>query len=60
MFDSPMEQCPVCGEMVTLDQTFTECRDKHDCAENQVCPLRKYFMVVDSISGPRSKKPTTN
>lgn len=57
MFDSPMEQCPVCGEMVTLDQTFSECRDRHACAENQVCPLRKYFIADDSISGPGQKKP---
>lgn len=57
MFDSPMEQCPVCGEMVILDQAFSECRNRHACAEDQVCPLRKYFIVVDSISDPRQKQP---
>ena len=59
MFDSPMEQCPVCGEMVTLDQSFTECRDKHDCAANQVCPLRKYFIGADTNSGSQ-KKPSSS
>jgi hypothetical protein len=43
MFDSPMEHCPVCGEMVTLAQAMTECQSKHACAKDQVCPLRKYF-----------------
>lgn len=57
MYDSPMEQCPVCGVMVTLDQSFTECREKHACAEDQVCPLRKYFIGVDSVSAPGQKEP---
>lgn len=56
MFDSPMEHCVVCGEMVTLDQSLSECRSRHGCASDQVCPLRKYFTGVDVVPDPRQEK----
>jgi hypothetical protein len=43
MFDSPMEHCPVCGQMVVLDQAMRECGRKHGCAVDTACPLQKYF-----------------
>jgi NAD-dependent DNA ligase len=55
MFDSPMEHCPVCGEMVTLAQAVTECQSKHACAKDQVCPLRKYFSGLDGSLDPQMK-----
>jgi hypothetical protein len=56
MFDSPMEHCAVCGQMVTLAQTFTECQRKHACAKDQVCPLRKYFSGTDGSPEPQQEK----
>jgi hypothetical protein len=58
MFDSPMEHCAVCGEMVTLDQTLTECQRKHGCGIDQECPLRKYFSGVGDSLDPRQEKPS--
>lgn len=43
MFDSPMEHCPVCGQMVVLDQTRKECGRQHGCDTDIECPLEKYF-----------------
>jgi hypothetical protein len=57
MFDSPMEHCAVCGQMVTLDQTLVECQKRHDCASDQLCPLRKYFTGVDVATDPGREKP---
>ena len=47
MFDSPIEACPVCGEIVVLDQTQVECAREHRCAGNVECPLRKFFTGLD-------------
>jgi hypothetical protein len=47
MFDSPIERCPVCGEMVLLDQTQCECSREHHCSKDTVCPLGKYFTGID-------------
>ncbi len=58
MFDSPMEYCAVCGQMVTLDQTLTECQRKHLCGKDQVCPLRKYFTGIDAPPEPQQEKPS--
>lgn len=57
MFDSPMEYCAVCGEMVTLAQTSTECQRKHTCATDQPCPLRNYFSSDDASLDPQLEKP---
>lgn len=46
MFDSPFDRCPVCGQMVLLDQTQVECAREHDC-QATACPLREYFTGVD-------------
>jgi len=59
MFDSPMEHCAVCGEMVTLDQTLTECQRKHGCGIDKECPLRKYFSGVGDSLDPRQEKPSS-
>lgn len=58
MFDSPMEHCAVCGQMVTLDQSLTECQRKHICAKGQVCPLQKYFTGVDARPDTEQEKPS--
>ena len=58
MFDSPMEHCTVCGQMVTLDQTLSECQRKHACAKDQVCPLQKYFSGVEDSLDPQPEKPS--
>ena len=47
MFDSPIEPCPVCGEMVVLDQTQSECAREHHCSSETVCPLLKCFTGID-------------
>lgn len=57
MFDSPMEYCAVCGGMVTLDQSLTECRNGNGCASGQVCPLRKYFSGADAEPATRQETP---
>lgn len=51
MFDSPVEYCPVCKEMVLLDQTRRECKAEHRCKDNVVCPLERCFSGYD-FSGP--------
>jgi len=54
MFDSPIERCPVCGEMVLLDQTRRECAREHRCRGDVVCPLDKYFTGIDfSVDQPK-------
>ncbi len=47
MFDSPIAPCPVCGEMVLLDQTKAECAREHHCTRKVACPLREYFTGID-------------
>ena len=47
MFDSPIEACPVCGQIVVLDQTQRECAREHQCDSKTECPLRKYFTGLD-------------
>ncbi len=53
MFDSPFDRCPVCNEMVLLDQTQKECAREHGC-RNVDCPLGRYFVGVDFSSGARA------
>ena len=48
MFDSPMEHCPVCGQMVVLDQAMRECGRKHGCDTGTECPLQKYFTGTEA------------
>lgn len=47
MFDSPIERCPLCEQMVTLDQTRFECAREHGCAPGTECPLERYFTGID-------------
>jgi hypothetical protein len=47
MFDSPFDRCPVCGEMVLLDQTRRECAREHSCSADTQCPLESYFSGID-------------
>lgn len=47
MFDSPIEYCPVCRQMVTLDQTRRECAKEHRCKEGTACPLQRFFSGID-------------
>ena len=47
MFDSPIAPCPVCGEMVLLDQTKAECAREHRCSKTTICPLQKSFSGID-------------
>ena len=54
MFDSPIEPCPVCGQMVLLDQTRRECAREHGCHPDTPCPLLKYFTGIDfSVAQPK-------
>ena len=46
MFDSPFAYCPLCGEMVLLDQTRRECAAEHGCGERE-CPLGGCFSGYD-------------
>lgn len=56
MFDSPIEKCEVCAEMVLLDQTKAECAGEHHCNADTVCPLKKYFTGVDYKALVEEKK----
>ena len=47
MFDSPIEACPVCGQIVILDQTRDECAREHHCESKAGCPLQKFFTGLD-------------
>ena len=47
MFDSPIESCPVCGQIVVLDQTQVECAQEHHCDSKTECPLQKCFTGLD-------------
>ncbi|MCX7179326.1 MAG: hypothetical protein NTX56_11325 [Proteobacteria bacterium] len=47
MFDSPFDYCPVCKEMVLLDQTKRECGNEHHCASDVSCPLERCFSGFD-------------
>jgi hypothetical protein len=58
MFDSPLEHCAACAEMVTLDQTLTECQREHGCGIDQACPLLKYFSGVDDSLDPQQEMPS--
>jgi hypothetical protein len=54
MFDSPIHTCPVCGQMVLLDQTWRECAREHSCSGDTVCPLMNYFTGIDfSVAQPK-------
>ncbi|MBI5107491.1 MAG: hypothetical protein HZA62_01975 [Rhodocyclales bacterium] len=54
MFDSPVSPCPVCGEMVLLDQTKAECAREHHCGGKTLCPLQEFFSGIDfSIKQPK-------
>ncbi len=54
MFDSPIHECAVCGQMVLLDQTQRECAREHDCDGGVVCPLEQYFIGIDfSVAQPK-------
>ena len=55
MFDSPIEHCPVCGQMVILDQTQVECAREHDCGIEVPCPLQRYFTGID-FNVPQNKE----
>jgi hypothetical protein len=50
MFDSPIDYCPVCKEMVLLDQTRCECATEHHCRKRVVCPLDTCFSGYDFSS----------
>jgi len=50
MFDSPIDYCPVCKEMVLLDQTRRECAAEHHCRKKVVCPLERCFSGYDFSS----------
>lgn len=56
MFDSPVGRCPLCGQMVLLDQTKFECAREHGCSKDQPCPLQEYFIGIDfSIEQSKEK-----
>lgn len=55
MFDSPMEFCPICGQMVVLDQAKAECGRKQGCSSDAECPLQSYFAGSDADPEPPKK-----
>lgn len=56
MFDSPIAPCPVCGEMVLLDQTKAECSREHRCGKQVECPLQECFSGIDfSTEQPKER-----
>lgn len=56
MFDSPIDRCVVCGQMVLLDQTRAECAREHSCGTDTPCPLQEYFTGMDfSIDQSKEK-----
>ncbi|TRZ58272.1 MAG: hypothetical protein D4S02_12450 [Rhodocyclaceae bacterium] len=57
MFDSPIDYCPVCKEMVLLDQTHRECAAEHHCRKSVVCPLKACFSGYD-FSSPKPVRHT--
>ena len=58
MFDSPMEHCPVCGQMVALDQAKVECGRRQGCSTDTACPLQKYFTGGDGSPDQPKKDPS--
>lgn len=57
MFDSPIDYCPVCNEMVLLDQTRRECASEHHCASTVACPLERCFSGYDFSSPNKHRIP---
>jgi hypothetical protein len=55
MFDSPIDFCPVCKEMVLLDQTRRECASEHRCRGTVTCPLQRFFSGYDFSSKPQHR-----
>ena len=65
MFDSPFDACPVCRQVVLLDQTQAQCAREHACPAAGGCPLEAYFTGVECaaagrkvrarLPGPRSR-----
>ncbi|MCP5151107.1 MAG: hypothetical protein H6983_06360 [Ectothiorhodospiraceae bacterium] len=41
-YDTPLEICPKCNELVALDQTQKECANEHGCKHAR-CPLDGAF-----------------
>jgi hypothetical protein len=47
MFASPFEYCPICKDIVLLDQTHRECAGEHLCTDTSQCPLRRLFSGIE-------------
>jgi hypothetical protein len=58
MFDSPMEYCTICRQMVTLDQSQDECAREYGCRLDTVCPLLSYFPRTDAAHGTGFASPS--
>ena len=52
-FDSPIERCAVCGEVVLIDQTQRECASEHGCGDRK-CPLHEFFEGTSFDDGRRA------
>lgn len=59
MLDSPFERCPVCGEIVLLDQTQRQCAREHGCDDATPCPLLRWFEGVEVAKDERRAKART-
>jgi hypothetical protein len=59
MFDSPFDHCPVCNQMVLLDQTQRECALEHGCLSKdrclEHCPLARQFCGHDFSAAPPTR-----
>lgn len=56
MYDSPIDHCPVCKQMVVLDQTRVECQRAHHCSKDVSCPLESSFTSIDFSAALSNKR----
>ena len=58
-FDSPIERCAVCGEVVLIDQTQRECASEHGCGDRK-CPLHDFFEGQTFDTGQHGQRKVTS
>lgn len=54
MFNPPMDHCPVCKQLVALNQTRAECRAREGCGSSVECPLKLAADAADSGHAKRA------
>lgn len=56
MFNPPMDHCPVCKQLVALNQTRAECSSREGCGSSVECPLKLAADVPDVGHAERTEK----